>query len=134
MDEQEEILQNNMISNLPLLFANGYPTSLDKISESQLERFIPFMVQCSLGHINLQGQADCSEPEWWPEDLPFNIPFYKPKKFTGVSKFSFGKICTKTKIFLVCIHIFQHIIFFLFLNYRIILFINCLHYRIGFKS
>ncbi|XP_065357814.1 uncharacterized protein ova [Calliphora vicina] len=83
MDEQEEILQNNMISNLPLLFANGYPTSLDKISESQLERFIPFMVQCSLGHINLQGQVDCSEPEWWPEDLPFNIPFNKPKKFNG---------------------------------------------------
>ncbi|KAM7351790.1 ovaries absent [Cochliomyia hominivorax] len=83
MDEQEEILQNNMISNLPLLFANGYPTSLDKITESQLEKFIPFMVQCSLGHINLQGQLDCSEPEWWPEDLPFNIPFSKPKKFNG---------------------------------------------------
>lgn len=87
MDEQEEILQNNMISNLPLLFANGYPTSLEKISESQLEKFIPFMVQCSLGHINLQGQVDCSEPEWWPEDLPFNIPFIRPKKYNGVCNF-----------------------------------------------
>lgn len=83
MDEREEIQQNNMISNLPLLFANGYPTSLDKISEPQLEKFIPFMVQCSLGHINLQGQVECSEPEWWPEDLPFNIPLRKPKTFHG---------------------------------------------------
>ena len=84
MDEKEEIQQNNMISNLPLLFASGYPTSLDKITASQLEKFIPFMVQCSLGHINLQGQFDCSEPEWWPEDIPFNIPFSKPRKFVGV--------------------------------------------------
>uniref|UniRef100_A0A1A9UCR7 Nuclear respiratory factor 1 NLS/DNA-binding dimerisation domain-containing protein n=1 Tax=Glossina austeni TaxID=7395 RepID=A0A1A9UCR7_GLOAU len=83
MDEHEELQQNNMISNLPLLFANGYPTSLEKITESQLETFIPFMVQCSLGHINLQGKIDCSEPEWWPEDLPFSIPLIKPKKFKG---------------------------------------------------
>lgn len=86
MDEHEELQQNNMISNLPLLFANGYPTSLEKITESQLETFIPFMVQCSLGHINLQGKIDCSEPEWWPEDLPFSIPLIKPKKFKGVRK------------------------------------------------
>ncbi|XP_017470527.1 PREDICTED: uncharacterized protein LOC108362168 [Rhagoletis zephyria] len=82
MDEQEEV-QQNMISNLPLLFANGYPTSLEKITESQLEKFIPFMVRCSLGHINFQEKTDCSEPEWWPEDFPFTIPFIKPKKFTG---------------------------------------------------
>ncbi|XP_018802053.1 PREDICTED: uncharacterized protein LOC108977016 [Bactrocera latifrons] len=82
MDEQEEV-QQNMISNLPLLFANGYPTSLEKITESQLEKFIPFMVRCSLGHINFQEKTDCSEPEWWPEDFPFTIPFTKPKKFTG---------------------------------------------------
>ncbi|XP_054743474.1 uncharacterized protein LOC129248068 [Anastrepha obliqua] len=82
MDEQEEV-QQNMISNLPLLFANGYPTSLDKITESQLEKFIPFMVRCSLGHINFQEKTDCSEPEWWPEDFPFTIPFTKPKKFNG---------------------------------------------------
>ncbi|CAD6997857.1 unnamed protein product [Ceratitis capitata] len=41
------------------------------------------MVRCSLGHINFQEKTDCSEPEWWPEDFPFTIPFTKPKKFTG---------------------------------------------------
>ncbi|XP_055917313.1 uncharacterized protein LOC129949712 [Eupeodes corollae] len=83
MDEIEEVQQHNMISNLPLLFANGYPTALEKITESQLENFIPFMVQCSLGHINLQGKIDYSEPEWWPENVAYTIPFTKPKKFTG---------------------------------------------------
>lgn len=84
MDEQEELQQNNMISHLPLLFSNGYPTSLDKISECQLEKFIPFMVQCSFGNINLQSKIECNKPKWWPVDLPFSIPLTKPKKFNGV--------------------------------------------------
>lgn len=74
---------DNMVSNLPLLFAAGYPTSLDKITESQLEKFIPFMVQCSLGDIRLQLMDQSSEPEWWPEDIPFVIPLQKPKNFIG---------------------------------------------------
>ncbi|XP_002027680.2 uncharacterized protein LOC6602651 isoform X1 [Drosophila persimilis] len=82
MDDRDKA-QHNMISNLPLLFANGYPTSLEKISESQLESFIPFMVQCSLGHINLPKKIDCSEPEWWPENAPFGIPLKKPNDFVG---------------------------------------------------
>lgn len=69
----------NMVSNLPLLFAAGYPTSLDKISEAQLEKFIPFMVQCSLGYIQIHNNIEYSEPEWWPEDIPFSIPLVKPK-------------------------------------------------------
>lgn len=74
----------NMVSNLPLLFANGYPTSLDKITESQLEKFIPFMVQCSLDMFHIQSpvlDSSC-EPEWWPEDVPFTIPMRKPDNLT----------------------------------------------------
>lgn len=73
----------NMVSNLPLLFAGGYPTSLDKVAESQLEKFIPFMVQCSLGDIQVPVLDSSSEPEWWPEEIPFTIPLQKPANFTG---------------------------------------------------
>lgn len=78
----ESVTYQNMVSNLPLLFAAGYPTSLDKITESQLEKFIPFMVQCSLGHIQLLNNVEYSEPEWWPEDVPFSIPLIKPQDCT----------------------------------------------------
>lgn len=71
-----------MVSNLPLLFAGGYPTSLDKINESQLEKFIPFMVQCSLGEIQSPVLDSSCEPEWWPEDVPFTIPLRRPPNFT----------------------------------------------------
>lgn len=73
----------NMVSNLPLLFAGGYPTSLEKITEAQLEKFIPFMVQCSLGYIQIPTLEEYSEPEWWPGDLEFMIPFSRPKTFSG---------------------------------------------------
>lgn len=73
----------NMVSNLPLLFAGGYPTSLEKISETQLEKFIPFMVQCSLGYIQIPALEEYMEPEWWPGDLEFMTPFSRPRSFTG---------------------------------------------------
>ncbi|KAL5280375.1 hypothetical protein ACFFRR_004390 [Megaselia abdita] len=74
--------KETMISNLPLLFANGYPTSLDKITEKQLENFIPFMVQCSYGKINIPSH-ETVEPEWWPEHVNFEKPFGKPHRFQG---------------------------------------------------
>lgn len=64
-----------MISNLPLLFADGYPTCLDKITVGQLEKFVPFMVQCSYGN----NTVSSSVPEWWPDNLEFSLPVIKPQ-------------------------------------------------------
>ncbi|XP_011261335.1 uncharacterized protein LOC105254389 [Camponotus floridanus] len=66
-----------MVSNLPLLFANGYPTSLEKITMVQLERFILFMVHCSLGHDTTKV---INRPKWWPQDVKFSNPLTRPKK------------------------------------------------------
>uniref|UniRef100_A0A182VYG2 Nuclear respiratory factor 1 NLS/DNA-binding dimerisation domain-containing protein n=1 Tax=Anopheles minimus TaxID=112268 RepID=A0A182VYG2_9DIPT len=73
----------NMVSNLPLVFADGYPTSLDKITEAQLEKFIPFMVQCSLGNVTIEKMTEFNKPAWWPKDLEFMKPFKRPKSFVG---------------------------------------------------
>uniref|UniRef100_A0A0C9R0L8 p3A2_0 protein n=1 Tax=Fopius arisanus TaxID=64838 RepID=A0A0C9R0L8_9HYME len=59
---------------LPLLFANGYPTSLDQISVTELERFITFMVECS------SGPLQTGAPRWWPKDIKFSKPFVRPKR------------------------------------------------------
>ncbi|EZA58387.1 DNA-binding protein Ewg [Ooceraea biroi] len=69
--------EGSMISNLPLLFANGYPTSLEKITMAQLERFISFMVHCSLGHDTTKV---INQPEWWPQHVKFSNPLMRPKK------------------------------------------------------
>uniref|UniRef100_A0A7G3AF49 Nuclear respiratory factor 1 NLS/DNA-binding dimerisation domain-containing protein n=1 Tax=Lutzomyia longipalpis TaxID=7200 RepID=A0A7G3AF49_LUTLO len=82
--DQDKSGCQNMVSNLPLLFAGGYPTTLDKMTENQIENFIPFMVQCSLGYIQLQSnRGEYREPEWWPDDVPFVIPLMRPKDFSG---------------------------------------------------
>lgn len=65
------------ISYLPILFANGYPTSLEKMTAEQLELFIPFLVKCSL---NLKIDDEPTEaPAWWPSSLlEYRCPFEKP--------------------------------------------------------
>ncbi|XP_047510223.1 uncharacterized protein LOC125053068 [Pieris napi] len=66
-----------MIANLPLLFANGNPTDLSKITSADLEKFITFMVTCSWGH---DTAKDIRQPPWWPRNVPFSHPFVKPWK------------------------------------------------------
>ncbi|XP_050343391.1 uncharacterized protein LOC126768950 [Nymphalis io] len=66
-----------MIANLPLLFANGNPTALSKISADELEKFITFMVTCSWGH---DTAKEIRKPPWWPKDVVFTHPFVKPSE------------------------------------------------------
>ncbi|KAK0175854.1 hypothetical protein PV328_000053 [Microctonus aethiopoides] len=73
---ESNVNDSSMIYNLPLLFANGYPTSLETISLPQLEKFITFMVQCSVNHDRVQL---ISKPLWWPKEVEFSIPFVRPK-------------------------------------------------------
>lgn len=69
-------------SNLPILFARGYPTSLEKMSQTDLERFIPFLVRCSKN-----GSDESSRtPAWWPSNIEFKIPVEKPVNFNEVIK------------------------------------------------
>lgn len=84
--------KENTTSNLPLLFANGYPTSLELITQSQLVKFIPFMVNCSVGRGNFQADdeegdaaAPAAVPVWWPEDLAFALPPVRPANKSEVS-------------------------------------------------
>lgn len=64
-----------MISNLPLLFVKGEPTSLSKMSSYELECFITFLVHCSLGHDTVKN---IEKPSWWPSNVPFSDPFIRP--------------------------------------------------------
>jgi len=51
--------------------------------QRQLERFVPFMLQCSLGQKFLDKYTP--PPKWWPEDLPFSIHVKKPVGMHDVS-------------------------------------------------
>ncbi|XP_015117015.1 uncharacterized protein LOC107041125 [Diachasma alloeum] len=76
-DGKTMVDESSMTYNLPLLFANGYPTSLEKISLNELERFITFMVECSSDPLST-GPAN--PPQWWPKEVKFSIPFVRPKR------------------------------------------------------
>jgi hypothetical protein len=79
-------------SNLPVLFANGYPTSLKNMKQQSLELFLPFLVQCSREFID---EADPDPPKWWPKDLDFKFPMTKPSRMKSfVSSFSLRLFAT----------------------------------------
>ncbi|KAK7082220.1 hypothetical protein SK128_025267 [Halocaridina rubra] len=63
-----------MVSNLPLLFTRGFPSSLHSMKLDELEDFVPFMVRCSLGEENPVPWSQLPRPSWWPRKLPFRIP------------------------------------------------------------
>lgn len=68
----------SVVSNLPLLFADGHPTSLEKITMTQLERFVTFMVQCSV--MDQDATQEISKPQWWPKEIQFSNPLIRPKR------------------------------------------------------
>ena len=87
----QQDLGSSTISYLPILFANGYPTSLEKMTQEQLELFIPFLIKCSL---NLKTDEEPKiAPKWWPTNLEFSIPFEKPKDYKKVNflRFDFSR-------------------------------------------
>lgn len=69
-------------SNLPILFANGYPTSLEKMSLEQLESFIPFLAKCS--RYDKAAEDPKSPPGWWPEGIDYKVPLSKPNFYKKV--------------------------------------------------
>lgn len=67
-------------SNLPILFADGYPTSLEKMSIDQLQLFIPFLLRCAA-----EGSEKDICPPWWPSSVPYSMnSIEKPKDFHKV--------------------------------------------------
>ncbi|KAJ1526194.1 hypothetical protein ONE63_009353 [Megalurothrips usitatus] len=59
-----------MVIYLPLLFADGQPTSLERITLGQLEKFLPFLLTCC-PEWSSWAQVP---PDWWPPHVPFRVP------------------------------------------------------------
>lgn len=75
--KKQSLKLQTMSSNLPLLFANSRPTTLDRMTEAQLEKFVSFMTQCSFIQKDSAWRKDvimASKPKWWPHQIPFKIP------------------------------------------------------------
>lgn len=60
-----------MVSNLPLLFSNGNPTSIQSMSVEDLQYFVPFLLKCILG-CEPSGWAKHAKFKWWPAGVPWS--------------------------------------------------------------
>jgi len=71
-----------MVSNLPLLFARGSPTSLESMCLEELQVFLRFVLKCeqNLQSVDL-NQLD--QPQWWPADVDWGESVLQKKEQRG---------------------------------------------------
>jgi len=71
-----------MVSNLPLLFARGSPTSLESMCLEELQVFLRFVLKCeqNLASVDLNN---LEQPQWWPTDLDWSENVLQRKEQRG---------------------------------------------------
>ena len=57
-----------MVSNLPLLFARGSPTSLESMCLEELQLFLKFVLRCEQNSSTL-NLLTLKQPPWWPSGV-----------------------------------------------------------------
>ena len=57
-----------MVSNLPLLFARGSPTSLESMCLEELQLFLKFVLRCEQNSSSL-NLLTLKRPAWWPSGV-----------------------------------------------------------------
>jgi hypothetical protein len=99
--KEDNSKQDVMVSNLPLLFSDGKPTSITSMSvvcilfldfcfrpiiifffllfQEDLQYFIPFLIKCILG-CEPTGWTRYTKFKWWPPDVPWS-PIILTKKY-----------------------------------------------------
>ncbi|XP_014241532.2 uncharacterized protein LOC106662183 isoform X2 [Cimex lectularius] len=69
-----EFDKREMVTDLPLIIANGTIKSLKTLSETELESFLAYLVKFTA---EKDGVHDYQKPSWWTEQLPFPPGFTK---------------------------------------------------------
>lgn len=88
--EKKDIMQ----SNLPLLFANGSPASLESMNLMELQYFLLFLLKCDCGRdVTALSDVDC--PAWWPSEVPFDDDLLQKTSKKGLWSSSMRKLIQK---------------------------------------
>ena len=68
-----------MVSNLPLLFARGSPTSLESMRLEELQLFLKFVLRCEQNSPSLDLES-LPKPAWWPSAASWDIQIFSQSK------------------------------------------------------
>jgi len=71
-----------MVSNLPLLFAGGSPTSLESMCLEELQGFLRFVLKCELNLSNVD-LGNLTQPQWWPKEVEWDESLLQRREQRG---------------------------------------------------
>jgi len=71
-----------MVSNLPLLFARGSPTSLESMCLEELQGFLRFVLKCEL-NLPSVDVSSLPQPAWWPSQVEWGEALLQRREQRG---------------------------------------------------
>ena len=71
-----------MVSNLPLLFARGSPTSLESMCLEELQLFLKFVLRCEQNCSSLDLES-LGPPAWWPAAADWGTKIFQQREQRG---------------------------------------------------
>ena len=71
-----------MVSNLPLLFARGSPTSLESMCLEELQLFLKFVLRCEQNCSSLDLES-LGQPAWWPGAADWGTEIFHKREQRG---------------------------------------------------
>lgn len=71
-----------MVSNLPLLFARGSPTSLESMCLEELQGFLRFVLKCELNLASVD-LGSLAQPQWWPKEVEWDESLLQRREQRG---------------------------------------------------
>ena len=75
-----------MVSNLPLLFARGSPTSLESMCLEELQLFLKFVLRCEQNCTALR-LGSLAQPPWWPKQANWDTGIFSKREQRGKTSY-----------------------------------------------
>jgi len=95
-----------MVSNLPLLFARGSPTSLESMCLEELQGFLRFVLKCEM-NLPSVDLASMSRPAWWPQEVEWGEAMLQRREQRGKTSTTLRSVIRACYTYHECLYLLE---------------------------
>merc|ERR1719350_1111173 len=95
-----------MVSNLPLLFARGSPTSLESMCLEELQGFLRFVLKCEM-NLPSVDLTSLSRPAWWPPEVEWGEAMLQRREQRGKTSTTLRSVIRACYTYHECLYLLE---------------------------
>jgi len=95
-----------MVSNLPLLFARGSPTSLESMCLEELQGFLRFVLKCEM-NLPSVDLTSLSRPAWWPQEVEWGEAMLQRREQRGKTSTTLRSVIRACYTYHECLYLLE---------------------------